>query len=75
MVLPPCKYRSQNDYAGWIMTSRNIYKPHLEYQSEFDHHYACWANNHRGWAKMKKYNKKVAKKRLRRATKKEYYIE
>lgn len=52
------------------MTSRNIYKPHLEYQSEFDHHYACWANNHRGWAKMKKYNKKVAKKRLRRATKK-----
>ena len=55
---------------GSIMTSRNIYKPHLEYQSEFDHHYACWANNHRGWAKMKKQNKKLAKKRLRRATKK-----
>ena len=51
------------------MTSRNIYKPHLEYQSEFDHRWACWANNHRGWAKMKKYNKKLAKKRLRRATK------
>ena len=55
------------------MTSRNIYKPYFEYQSEFDHRYACWANNHRGWAKMKKYNKKLAKKRLRRATIKEYY--
>jgi hypothetical protein len=55
------------------MTSRNIYKPYLEYQSEFDHRWACWANNHRGWAKMKKYNKKVAKKRLKRATRKEYY--
>lgn len=55
------------------MTSRNIYKPYLEYQSEFDHRWACWANNHRGWAKMKKYNKKLAKKRLRRATIKEYY--
>ena len=73
MVLPPCKHRSQNDYMGSIMTSRNIYKPYLEYQSEFDHHYACWANNHRGWAKMKKYNKKLAKKRLRRTTRKEYY--
>lgn len=55
------------------MTSRNIYKPHLEYQSEFDHRWACWANNHRGWAKMKKCNKKLAKKRLKRATIKEYY--
>lgn len=73
MVLSPCKYRSQNDYTGSIMTSRNIYKPYLEYQSEFDHRWACWANNHKGWAKMKKYNKKLAKKRLRRATIKEYY--
>jgi hypothetical protein len=38
----------------------------LPWQSEFDHRYACWANNHRGWAKMKKMNKKLAKKRERR---------
>lgn len=31
----------------------NIYKGHLDYQSEFDHKWACWATNHRGWAKMK----------------------
>ena len=35
-------------------------------QSEFDHKYACWANNHNGWSKMKKLNRKLAKKRLRR---------
>ena len=35
------------------------------YQSLFSKRYACWANNHRGWAKMKKFNKKLAKKRLR----------
>ena len=35
-------------------------------KSEFDHKYACWANNHNGWSKMKKLNRKLAKKRLRR---------
>ena len=45
---------------------RNIYKGLFDDQSEFSHRYACWAYNHRGWAKMKKYNKKLAKKRLRR---------
>lgn len=35
-------------------------------QSEFSHKYACWANNHNGWSKMKKLNRKLAKKRLRR---------
>lgn len=43
----------------------------LEFESEFDHRYACWAYNHRGWAKMKKANKKVAKKRERRNWKRE----
>ena len=46
---------------------RNIYKGLFNnYGDEFDHKYACWANNHRGWAKMKKANKRLAKKRLRR---------
>ena len=53
------------------MKQQNIYKGKLDCQSEFSHHFACWANNHRGWAKMKKFNKKVAKKRLRRETRKE----
>ena len=49
------------------MKKNNIYKGFLPYQSEFSHRFACWANNHRGWAKMKKFNKKLAKKRFRRA--------
>ena len=48
------------------MKRANYLKAFLPWQSEFDHHYACWANNHRGWAKMKKYNKRLAKRRERR---------
>ena len=47
------------------MKKSNIYKGKVPYQSEFDHRFACWANNHRGWAKMKKFNKRLAKRRLR----------
>lgn len=47
------------------MKKSNIYKGKLPFQSEFSHRYACWANNHNGWAKMKKFNKRLAKKRLR----------
>ena len=39
------------------MKTQNIYKGFLDWQSEFDHCWACWANNHMGWAKMKKANK------------------
>ena len=28
------------------MKRANIYKGKLDWQSEFDHHYACWAANH-----------------------------
>ena len=52
------------------MKKQNIYKGFLDWQSEFSHRWACWAYNHRGWAKMKKSNKKVAKKRERRDLKK-----
>ena len=45
---------------------QNIYKGFLDFQSEFSHKFACWANNHRGWAKMKKFNKRIAKKREKR---------
>lgn len=44
----------------------NIYVGLLTSQSEFSHRWATWAQNHMGWAKMKKYNRRVAKKRLRR---------
>lgn len=47
------------------MKKSNIYKGEIPYQSEFDHRFACWANNHRGWAKMKKFNKRLAKRRLK----------
>lgn len=41
------------------------------FQSEFSHRYACWANNHNGWSKMKKLNRKLFKKKFRRETEKE----
>lgn len=53
------------------MKRANIYKEHLEFQSEFSHRYACWASNHNGWANMKKFNKKLAKRRLRQELRKE----
>ena len=40
-------------------------------QSEFDHKYACLANNHNGWRKMKKKNRKMFKKKFRNETKNE----
>ena len=49
----------------------NPYKGRIPFQSEFDHRFACWANNHNGWAKMKKANKRLAKRRLRQEWKKE----
>ena len=55
------------------MSERNIYKGMFDNPGDnFDHYFACWANNHMGWAKMKKYHKKLAKKRLRRKINKDY---
>ena len=53
------------------MKQANYLKSYLPWQFEFDHHFACWAANHRGWAKCKKDNKKLAKKRERREWKRE----
>lgn len=50
---------------------QNPFKGYLDYQSEFSHRFACWANNHRGWAKMKKFNRKLAKRRLKQKLRKE----
>jgi hypothetical protein len=47
------------------------YKGFVRNADEFSHKYACWAYNHRGWAKMKKANRKLAKKRLKRAMEKD----
>lgn len=53
------------------MKKQNELGRYADPQSEFDHHFACWANNHNGWAKMKKFNKKIAKKRLKRVINKQ----
>ena len=50
---------------------QNTYKGFLDFQSEFSHRFAAWANNHRGWAKMKASNKRVAKRRRNRRLDKE----
>ena len=42
----------------------------FKWQSEFSHRYACWANNHNGWRKMKKKNRKIFKKKFRDETEK-----
>ena len=52
------------------MKQANPYKGKLDCQSEFDLRYACWAKNHNGWAKAKKFNKKVAKRRLKQELRK-----
>ena len=52
--------------------SRVKYKRYLtQDQSEFDHRWACWANNHNGWAKAKRLNKRLAKRKLNRILDKE----
>lgn len=40
-------------------------------QSEFSHRYACWANNHNGWSKMKKINRRIAKAKIKRELRRE----
>ena len=54
-----------------FMKRANYLRAFLPWQSEFDHHFACWARNHRGWSKMKKFNRRLAKRRERRCWKKE----
>lgn len=49
----------------------DLFKKMLPYQSEFSHRFACWANNHMGWAKMKKANRKQAKNKSKQIMKKE----
>lgn len=51
------------------MKKQSIYKRYNDsWLDEFEHKYACWANNHNGWAKAKKRNKRLAKKRDKRET-------
>lgn len=40
-------------------------------QSWFSRRWTSWANNHNGWQKMKKKNKRTFKKKFRRETEKE----
>ena len=49
----------------------DIFKKLIPWQSEFDHHYACWAKNHNGWAKAKRFNRKLAKVRMKRIIEKQ----
>lgn len=46
------------------MSSKSLLSRFRDWQSEFSHKHACWAINHGGWRKMKKLNKRVAKRRM-----------
>lgn len=53
------------------MSSKRGYLKLLPYQSGFSHYCASWANNHMGWAKMKKLNRRVTKGKMRTEMRKE----
>lgn len=61
------------------MKRKSIYRGYIgkgySNQSEFDHYYAAWAQNHRGWAKMKAYNRRMAKHREKRDSKQKIHDE
>ena len=38
----------------------------LTEESKFSRHFATWANNHKGWSKTKKRNRRLARRKIRR---------
>lgn len=38
----------------------------LTEENKFSRQFACWANNHKGWSKTKKRNRRLARRRIRR---------
>ena len=54
-----------------MVKRQDIYRGYKDWLDEFSHRYACWANRRNQWAKAKKANKRIAKKRERRAWKNE----
>jgi hypothetical protein len=38
----------------------------LTEEDRFARRYCCWANNHKGWSKAKKLNRRLARNKLRR---------
>ena len=45
--------------------SRSDLKRLIE-EDRFSRRFACWAQNHKGWSKTKKRNRRLAKRRLKR---------
>lgn len=43
----------------------------LSYEDKFDRRYACWTNNHKGWRKYKRGNRKAARRKLKHCQEKE----
>jgi len=38
----------------------------LTEEDKFSRKFACWANNHKGWSKTKKRNRRLARRKIRR---------
>lgn len=57
------------------MKKQQVYKGVINTQGwwidEFEHRYACWAQNHNNWAKVKKLQKRMAKHRMNQIEKKQ----
>lgn len=60
------------NFVGGDMKKNDTYIGKHPYQSWFSKHFATWANNHRGWPKMKKANRKIAKRKIREEDRKEF---
>lgn len=56
-----------------MQKKQNTYKEYCPWESQFSYRFAAWAHNHRGWSKMKRTNRRIAKKRLRRVVNKSLF--
>lgn len=48
----------------WVIMQKGMWKKLTE-ESAFSRAFACWANNHLGWRKYKKWNKRKMRRKLK----------
>ena len=58
-----CQQTSAHTEKGEPMRSIN---KRLTEEDRFSRKFACWANNHKGWSKTKKRNRRLARRKIRR---------
>ena len=64
-MLTNAKSRPSHRRKGVVMRSA---LKRLTEEDRFARKFCCWANNHKGWSKTKKRNRRIAKRKLNRET-------